>query len=758
MLRIKPCCTSFLLVLLVMAFICNAYPQKLRDAALSVSPFDSTVFRNPAVVDSYIDETGRQVVEIKVPGVLPGKYKMPEAQPTDAAVMLSKVPAYDWSFGCSATAAAMMAGYYDNNGHPEIYTGPANGGVAPMNNSIWGQAIINGETRALCPLSATRQGLDGRVTKGHVDDYWINAGSNAPDPYIGNWPQHAYGDCTGDFMKTNQSEFGNSDGSTIYVFYVGGSPFTGTDGSDGNYGLRLFFESKGEQVFGYYNQYIYGHEGSTQGFTFDQYKQQIDAGRPVIIQLAGHSVLGLGYENTGQIAYVHNTWDYGLSELTWGGIYADMQHYGVSVMELVPLSSPIITIDPLIREVDWNAGSTDFSVISNKNWSISENSNWLTISTEQGTGNGIFWAIFDQNPLAQTRNAEIMVSITEADAGKPSGNPDFPESFESLLYEDFSENIIPVGWEVQGLGQANWFIENSASAGAPPPCLRFNWEPSLVGTSRMATSIINSNGISSMTLVFKHSVSVYSNSFVIGVSVSQDGGDTWQTIWSIPVNTGISPETVSVPINLDFTDAQQFRLGFFFVGNTWDLWDWNIDNIMLVENKTSETVTLVQQAHPAKTQSIAVNSGWSGVSSYLDPVSPEIQQIMLAIEDKLIILKDFEGNSYQPSAKGNIINWNCNQGYFIKMEASGDIGIVGLEPINGQTILQQGWNLIPVHAEEAVSIQDYFQENTEKIEIIKEVAGVKVFWPDHEITTLSQLTPGKAYLVKAREGFTFSRE
>ncbi len=755
--HIKPCFMTVLLVLLVLAFICNANPQTVRDAALSVSPFDSTVFLNPSVVDSYIDETGRQVVAIKVPGVLPGKYKMPEAQPTDAAVMLTKVPAYDWSFGCSATAAAMMAGYYDNNGHPDIYTGPANGGVAPMNNSIWGQAVINGETRSLCPLSATRQGLDSRATKGHVDDYWINAGSNAPDPYIGNWPQHEHGDCTGDFMKTNQSEFGNSDGSTIYVFYVGGSPFTGTDGSDGNYGLRLFFESRGEKVFGYYNQYIYGHEGSTQGFTFEQYKQQIDAGRPVIIQLAGHSVLGLGYENTGQIAYVHNTWDYGLSELTWGGTYADMQHYAVSVMELVPLSNPILTIDPLISEVGWNAGSAGFSVISNKNWSISENSDWLAVSTDQGSGNGSFSAFFGENPLAQTRTAEIMVSIPEADAGKSSVNPDFPESFEPLLYEDFSENIIPVGWEVQGLGQANWYIENSAAAGAPPPCLRFNWEPSLVGISRMATSIINSDGVSSMTLVFKHSVSVYSNSFVIGVSVSQDGGVSWQTIWSVPVSTGISPETVTIPINLEFTDTQQFRLGFFFEGDTWDLWDWNIDNIMLVENKTSETVTVVQQAHPAKTQSIAVNSGWSGVSSYLDPVSPEIQQIMSAIGDKLIILKDFEGNSYQPSAKGNIINWDCNQGYFIKMEASGDIGIVGLEPINGQTILQQGWNLIAVHADEEVSIQDYFLENTGKIEIIKEVAGIKVFWPGHEIITLSHLTPGKAYLVKASESFTLSR-
>jgi hypothetical protein len=32
----------------------------------------------------------------------------------------------------------MAAGYYDNNGYPEMYTGPTNWGFMPMDNSIWG--------------------------------------------------------------------------------------------------------------------------------------------------------------------------------------------------------------------------------------------------------------------------------------------------------------------------------------------------------------------------------------------------------------------------------------------------------------------------------------------------------------------------------------------------------------------------------------------------------------------------------------------
>ena len=277
---------------------------------------------------------GRESVRIKVPGTPPTGLRMPVAEPTESAVILNNVPAYDWSFGCSATSGAMMAGYYDNNGYPGIYSGPANGGIAPMNNSIWGTALINGEVRSLCPLSATRLGLDGRTDRGHVDDFWIVSGSNDPDPYITNgWTPHPYADCTGDFMKTNQSAYNNSDGSTIFTFYVDNSPFSAVSEGDGGYGLKLFFESRGCNVTRYFNQYIAGHGGNANGFSFEDYKNIIDMGMPVLIQVAGHTMLGVGYDNTGNTVILHDTWDYLNHSMTWGGTYAGMQHYAVSVIE-----------------------------------------------------------------------------------------------------------------------------------------------------------------------------------------------------------------------------------------------------------------------------------------------------------------------------------------------------------------------------------------------------------------------------------------
>jgi len=80
---------------------------------------------------------------------------------SETAHMLSDVPTSDWTYGCSATAAGMIFGYYDRDPrdwYPNMYTGPANGGVAPLTD-LGNQ----------CSIIATQNGFDGRTTYGHVD-------------------------------------------------------------------------------------------------------------------------------------------------------------------------------------------------------------------------------------------------------------------------------------------------------------------------------------------------------------------------------------------------------------------------------------------------------------------------------------------------------------------------------------------------------------------------------------------------------------
>ena len=54
-----------------------------------------------------------------------------------AGIKTLTVPAFNWVFGCSSVSGAMIAGYYDRTGFPNMYTGPTNGGVMPLDNSSW---------------------------------------------------------------------------------------------------------------------------------------------------------------------------------------------------------------------------------------------------------------------------------------------------------------------------------------------------------------------------------------------------------------------------------------------------------------------------------------------------------------------------------------------------------------------------------------------------------------------------------------------
>lgn len=288
-------------------------------------------------IDStFADNSGRQIIKVIVPGSPPvNGYLKAATIVASTAVMLDEMPAFSWTFGCMPTASAMIAGYYDRHGYDNMYAGATNTGICPLNNSVWGQMNINGELRDLCPLGATMKNLDGRTTNGHVDDFWINYNNTEPDPYLTNgWQQHEYKDCTGDFMKSNQSAFGNFDGSTQYFIDPSGNPFEQNINGDAILGFQQFCESRGYQIVQRFTQTIPGYQGNLTGFTFANYKNEIDAGRPIMIHLEGHSMTGVGYDNDTETIYMHNTWDFNVHSMPWAGQYEGMQMFSVSVFKL----------------------------------------------------------------------------------------------------------------------------------------------------------------------------------------------------------------------------------------------------------------------------------------------------------------------------------------------------------------------------------------------------------------------------------------
>ena len=349
------------------------------------------------ITQRYVDSAGKEAIAIRIGGKPPALYRMPAVTSLPpGAVLLNGVPAYEWSFGCAPTSAAMMAGYYDQSWYPNMYSGPINGGLAPMNNSLWGYLIQNGDTLAQCPFSATRDGLDGRTTRGHVDDYWIKYDNTDPDPYITNgWTQHVYGGCTGDFMYTSQSAYGIPDGATGFGWYGTGWPKSCNESEhDGSYGLKQFFLSRGYPVEYYYNQLIDVFSSWPWGFSFNQYTQEIDAGRPVLLLIEEHVLLGCGYNPDGDTVYVHDTWDYDLHKMVWGGHYDTLLHYAVAI---VKLAAPVTTA--LVSNITCTTATCGGNVTADTSiqvtargicWSNVPNPNLTDNHTVDGWGRGVF--------------------------------------------------------------------------------------------------------------------------------------------------------------------------------------------------------------------------------------------------------------------------------------------------------------------------------------------------------------------------------
>jgi len=157
------------------------------------------------------------------------------------------------------------------------------------------------------------------------------------------------------------------------------------------------------------------------------------------------------------------------------------------------------------------------------------------------------------------------------------------------------------------------------------------------------------------------------------------------------------------------------------------------------------TLSVTQQI--PETQTINLNQGWTGISAFLIPQNTNVEQLFSSISGDLVILQNFEGQYYQPSGNNTLINWNYQDGYFVKTNSATSFTIPGYQATNKQITLSEGWNLLPVLSTGNVNITNLFAGHLSKVKMIKEAIGFKIFWPENQISTLELLEPGKSYLI-----------
>ncbi len=222
------------------------------------------------------------------------------------------IPDYHWWYGCAPTATGMMLGFYDINGYA---------GLRYDN-------LIPGAQADLDTFGKPGAFVDYFIASPeHIRDFWTGYGNFGDDP-------HPHGthtpNCLADFMGSNQDQCGNVDGSTTFFFLVSGEKVTSQLLINENVAYRSGLYGIGEYTWaaGYgsdlYNQLVRGYNGNANGFTFEQLKNEIDAGRPVLIHLDGHTMIAFGYSGSSTV-YVHDTWSKGIHIMTWGEGYINPQ-------------------------------------------------------------------------------------------------------------------------------------------------------------------------------------------------------------------------------------------------------------------------------------------------------------------------------------------------------------------------------------------------------------------------------------------------
>lgn len=153
-----------------------------------------------------------------------------------------------------------------------------------------------------------------------------------------------------------------------------------------------------------------------------------------------------------------------------------------------------------------------------------------------------------------------------------------------------------------------------------------------------------------------------------------------------------------------------------------------------------------------------LNQGWSGVSLPIDPKWPLLEDIFGSSISQVIYMSDGIA-VYHPELNINeIVEWQQGRGYFIKVSENLLTNVAGYAPESRTINLNAGWNILPVSSGCNVATSFINIALSGKLLQVKEIAGVKLYWPEMSIETLDEMLPGKAYFINVTEACSFTFE
>lgn len=159
------------------------------------------------------------------------------------------------------------------------------------------------------------------------------------------------------------------------------------------------------------------------------------------------------------------------------------------------------------------------------------------------------------------------------------------EAFSIPFNEDFTEvtyGSLPDCWSVIGEGPDNWWVQDSDEAGGIVPEMQFNSWPEIDGTSRLITPSISTGGAGKFIISFRQYL-YDENDFTgeyIAVEYSIDDGNSWEEIWHYDCYASMAPTLTEVVFEIP-SKSDEFLIAFKFNGNSYNIYYWYIDNIVI---------------------------------------------------------------------------------------------------------------------------------------------------------------------------------
>lgn len=214
-----------------------------------------------------------------------------------------------------------------------------------------------------------------------------------------------------------------------------------------------------------------------------------------------------------------------------------------------------------------------------------------------------------------------------ANATTPCGTFTIPFS------ESFTASTFPACWstQVSGTGAVNkWTVNNTNRAGGTAREMRSAYQNINPATNRLITPPLNTLGMTTLDLSFKHFFDAYGTGMTLRIQSSTDLVNWTNESWSLAsTSTNVGPATVVTTINSNINSANTY-IAFTVEGNLYQYDYWYIDDVSITGtvpvNRTLNLTLFIEGLydgagvmHPAKNE-----SGPQWGSSVADKITVEL--------------------------------------------------------------------------------------------------------------------------------------